>query len=83
MDKPSEERYAEIFKRYAGGLGLNVEDDLLKRLLNRYRVEQRDLRASEPRDLIERCRDICNLRQQPPAITQELLDLAWTGYFGS
>jgi hypothetical protein len=55
----------------------------VQRLLQRYRDEKRDLRASEPRDLIDRCRDICNLRQQPPAITQELLDLAWTGYFGS
>ena len=41
----------------------------------------RRLRASEPRDLIERVRDICKLRA-PVRVDAPLLDLAWTGYLG-
>jgi predicted ATPase with chaperone activity len=82
MDRPDENRWREIFHRYARSVNLVVDDALLSRLLERYRTEGRELRASEPRDLVERCRDICRLKRQQPAITQELLELAWAGYFG-
>ncbi|MEA2735273.1 MAG: hypothetical protein QOE14_1724 [Humisphaera sp.] len=82
VDKPNEQRYAEIFRRYAEGAGMGVEPALIGTVLQRYRDEKRELRASEPRDLIERCRDICNLRRQPPRIDAQLFDLAWQGYFG-
>jgi hypothetical protein len=82
LDRPDEARYAEIFKRYAASVGLNVDPALVQLILQRYREENRELRASEPRDLIERCRDICNLRRVPPRIDREMLDLAWAGYFG-
>jgi hypothetical protein len=39
--------------------------------------------ACEPRDLIERCLDICRYEARPPALTPELLELAWANYFGS
>ena len=83
MDRPDEKRFAEIFNRYAAANGLRVEPALVGEILERYRYEQRELRASEPRDLIERCRDICTLRRQPVRIDGEMLDLAWTGYFGT
>jgi predicted ATPase with chaperone activity len=83
MDKPSEAQYAEIFRRYAENAGLKAESTLINYVLQRYRDEKRDLRSSEPRDLIERCRDICHLRRIAPRIEPELLNLAWTGHFGS
>ena len=36
----------------------------------------------EPRDLIERARDICRFRGKSFELTPEVLDLAWIGYFG-
>ncbi len=82
MDRPTEKQYAEIFQRYATSVGMPVDANLVQEVLRRYREEHRELRASEPRDLIERCRDICHLRRQPPRMDAELLDLAWWGYFG-
>jgi len=83
LDKPDEQRFAEIFHKYASSVGIPVDPQLVATIIDRYRNEGRELRASEPRDLIERCRDICNLRNEPPKVSQELLDLAWSGYFGA
>jgi predicted ATPase with chaperone activity len=82
MDKPDQKRYTEIFTRYAATAAMRADPQLITAVLQRYRDEGRELRASEPRDLIERCRDICNLRRQPPRIDAELLAMAWEGYFG-
>jgi hypothetical protein len=82
MDKPDELRYAEIFRRCAESVGLDCWESLVNYLIGRYRDEGRELRACEPRDLIERCRDICKLQKQDPRIDRELLDAAWRGYFG-
>lgn len=62
LDKPSPQAYAQIFERYARGVGLQTPPGLVGQLLQRYESEGRELRASEPRDLIERCRDVCTLR---------------------
>ena len=82
LDRPSEHRYTEIFVRYALSQGLDPDRKLLTRLLDRYQLEARELRASEPRDLIERVKDICKLRGEHLRLDAQLLDLAWTGYFG-
>jgi SpoVK/Ycf46/Vps4 family AAA+-type ATPase len=82
MDRPDEQRYAEIFKAYAKSVGLECFDSLITYLIGRYQAERRELRACEPRDLIERCRDICKLQKQPARMDRELLDAAWRGYFG-
>ncbi len=83
MDRPDERRYTEIFNRYAAACGLRADPALVSEMIERYHHEQRELRASEPRDLIERCRDICTLRRQPMRIDGETMDMAWTGYFGT
>jgi hypothetical protein len=82
MDRPDDQRYAEIFRAYATSVRLECHESLITYLLNRYHAEGRELRACEPRDLIERCRDICSLSKQLPRIDRELLDAAWKGYFG-
>ena len=83
MDKPDDERYAEIFRRYAEKLGLPADDWLIWTVIDRYKKENRELRSCEPRDLLERCRDICRLRQKEFILSQELLDEAWRAYFGN
>jgi hypothetical protein len=55
---------------------------MIQTVLQRYKTENRELRACEPRDLIERCRDICRVKGEQPHISAELLDLAWGAYFG-
>jgi hypothetical protein len=41
------------------------------------------MRGCEPRDLIGRVQDICQLRRQPMHLDADVLNLAWTSYFGS
>jgi MoxR-like ATPase len=83
LGPPTPAEYAQIFQDYAQRHGATVAPELMNRLLERYRAEKRDLRACEPRDLIERSRDICRFRGKPLELTAKVLDLAWTGYFGS
>jgi hypothetical protein len=79
---PSPDRYREIFDRYAERHGLPVQPGLVERLLERYASEGRELRGCEPRDLIERARDICRYTGRPLEINDDIMSLAWTGYFG-
>jgi predicted ATPase with chaperone activity len=82
LAQPSPERYAEILTRYASHASTVATPDLVSRILERYKKEDRELRCCEPRDLVDRVRDICKLRGQGFELTDELLDRAWTGYFG-
>jgi hypothetical protein len=70
------------FSGYAAQKGLAVPDGLIAGLLARYQEEHRALRCCEPRDLIERARDICRFREQKAELSEAVLDLAWKGYFG-
>ena len=63
-------------------MGVAVAPEVIDQLLERYRAQNRELRACEPRDLIERARDICRFHGKPLELTPKVLDLAWTGYFG-
>lgn len=83
LDKPSPQRYANIFLRYAAGCGFEVPPPLIDRLIARYHAEHRELLGCHPRDLIERVRDICRYTGQPEELTYELVDMAWRGYFGT
>jgi predicted ATPase with chaperone activity len=82
LGAPTPEGYARIFQLYAQKQGAAVQPGLLERLLQRYGAEKRELRSCEPRDLIERARDICRFQGKPLELTPEVLDLAWVGYFG-
>jgi hypothetical protein len=82
LGAPTPEQYTLIFERYAQRLGTTVAPEVIDRLLERYRAEERELRACQPRDLLERARDICRFDGKPLELTPEVLDLAWTGYFG-
>jgi len=79
---PTEERYVEIFKRYAAKYDLEPEAELIEGLIQRYRQEERPMLSCHPRDLIDRMVDIARYRRQTVKLTDELLDIAWIGYFG-
>ena len=72
-----------IFQRYVASHGLEYDPELVNRLLARYQMERREKKACEPRDLIERCLDICRYQDLPRKLTNELLDRAWKNYFGT
>jgi predicted ATPase with chaperone activity len=82
LGPPTPEQYARIFQGYAQRVGATVAPELVDRLLERYRAQNRELRCCEPRDLIERARDICRFQGRPLELTPKVVDLAWTGYFG-
>src|SRR5438876_6930131 len=54
LGAPTAEQYAKIFQNYAQKLGVAIAPDVIERLLERYKSQNRELRACEPRDLIER-----------------------------
>jgi MoxR-like ATPase len=83
LGPPSEEDYAKIFKAYAERHGAHASSELIESILQRYRKQNRELRACEPRDIVERARDICTFQSKPLELTPDVIDLAWTGYFGS
>jgi DNA-binding PadR family transcriptional regulator len=83
LEAPTPEQYARIFTAYAERHGGVVAPGVLDGLLQRYRAQDRELRACEPRDLIERARDICRFHGRPLELSAQVLDLAWAGYFGA
>jgi predicted ATPase with chaperone activity len=83
VSHPSWQLYAEIFRRAAADLGLSVEDRSIERLVKRYKTESRTPNACDPRDLILRAADLCRFEHQELTLTDEILALAWEGYFGT
>lgn len=83
LGAPTPERYHQIFAAAAHGRRVSVPPGLVDRLLNRYRKERRPMRGCEPGDLLSRVQDLCDLRRQSLQLNDELIDLAWAGYFGT
>src|SRR6185503_12468332 len=75
--------YSEIFIRQAYTRGIRFEQSVLDHLLNKYRIEGRQLKGCEPRDLLDRATDICLFEGQPLELTNGVLDVAWRNYFGT
>jgi predicted ATPase with chaperone activity len=82
LGAPSPEQYSRIFQQYAQKVGATFAPEVLEHILDRYKQQNREMRACEPRDLIERARDICRFHNRALELTTKVLDLAWTGYFG-
>jgi predicted ATPase with chaperone activity len=82
-ESPSPETYGRIFRKYVEACRLRYDPRLLDGLLARYSHEQRDMRSCQPRDLVDRCRDICRYENRSFALTKELLERAWLYYFGA
>ena len=82
MPNPSDQQYRKIFERYVVDRGLSCEDDVVDKVIDRYARAGRRPAACEPRDLIERCAEVCRYRGRPERVDAEVLELAWHGYFG-
>lgn len=82
IDPPSTADYIEIFKRAAAKHKIAMDQASLSHLLAKYTEEGRSPKSSEPRDLLNRVRDICQFRGLALQFTPELIDLAWNNYFG-
>jgi hypothetical protein len=82
MELATPETYGRIFERYAERLALRLDGSLLDCLFGWYQQEGRPLVQCEPRDLLERCIDICRFENRSHIVTPDLLELAWTNYFG-
>lgn len=80
---PNRQTYTDIYKQYVQSSGFNYEPAHLEFLFRRYEEENRPLRGCEPRDLIQRCLEICQYERRPKLLSPELLDLAWKNYFGN
>ena len=80
---PDKEMYASIFQQYVENNGFLYEPERLTHLYRMYEADKRPLRACEPRDLIQRCADICRYENRDWTLTDDLLRLAWHNYFGS
>jgi hypothetical protein len=83
VEAPTPAAYCEIFRRAAFTRGMRVEQTLLDHVLNNYMIEQRQMKACEPRDLLERATDICLFEGLPIELTPKVLDGAWRNYFGT
>jgi predicted ATPase with chaperone activity len=82
IEPPSEKTYREIFERRAEMTGVAYDPPLLDYLISKYPSEKRVMKACEPRDIINRFLDICQYKGLQPTMTRDLLDLAWSNYFG-
>jgi hypothetical protein len=83
VEPPTAGAYSEIFKRQANARGIRYEQAVLDHVLNKYKVEHRQMKGCEPRDLLDRSTDICLFAGQSLELTPQILDVAWRNYFGS
>jgi hypothetical protein len=83
VEPPTPGAYSEIFKRQANARGIRYQQPVLDHVLNKYKVEHRQMKGCEPRDLLDRSTDICLFAGQSLELTTQVLDVAWRNYFGS
>jgi hypothetical protein len=83
VEPPTPGAYAEIFKRQAAGRDIRYRQAVLDHVLEKYKLEHRQMKGCEPRDLLDRATDICRFSGQTVELTAEVLDIAWRNYFGT
>jgi predicted ATPase with chaperone activity len=83
VEPPTPAAYSEIFKRQAYNRGIACDQYILDHILMKYRVERRQMKGCEPRDLLDRSTDICLFEGEAPGLTPQVIDVAWRNYFGT
>jgi hypothetical protein len=83
VEPPTPRAYIEIFKRQAYNRGIQCDEAALDHVLNKYRIEHRQMKGCEPRDLLDRITDICLFDGHSLALSPEVIDVAWRNYFGA
>lgn len=79
------DEYQEIWKRTCSELGIQFDQDLLRRVLELYEAECRSLLPCHPRDLLTSVTDRLEYegKTRQERITMEQLQHAWNSYFVS
>jgi predicted ATPase with chaperone activity len=81
-DNPSQSDFAEIFERCCAERGVPYDRRLVVELLEGfYRVRRIELRACQPRDLIDQALSLASYRGRPRELTSGLLEAACLSYF--
>jgi len=83
VEPPTPEAYSEIFRHQANRRGIRVDQPILDHILTKYRVERKMMKGCEPRDLLDRATDICLFEGQKLELTTQVIDVAWSNYFGT
>jgi len=83
VEPPTGEAYCEIFKQQAYKRGIRVDKPILDHILTKYRVEHRQMKGCEPRDILDRVTDICLFEGQKLELSNQVVDVAWRNYFGT
>jgi hypothetical protein len=83
VEPPTPQAYCEIFKSQAYKRGIRYDQPVLDHVLNKYRIERRQMKGCEPRDLLDRATDICLFEAQKLELTPHVIDVAWRNYFGT
>jgi hypothetical protein len=83
VEPPTAGAYSEIFKRQAFNRGIRCGPPVLDHVISKYRIERRQMKGCEPRDLLDRATDICLFEGNAPELTPQVLDIAWGNYFGT
>jgi hypothetical protein len=83
VEPPTPAAYVEIFKRVAYTRGIKCDQRSLDHVLNNYMIEHRQMKACEPRDLLDRVTDLCLFEGRTLELNPKLIDVAWRNYFGT
>jgi predicted ATPase with chaperone activity len=83
VEPPTPAAYSEIFKRQADKRGVICSQPVLDHILTKYRIERRQMKGCEPRDLLDRATDICLFESHKLEMTPQIIDVAWSNYFGT
>jgi hypothetical protein len=83
VEPPTPSAYVEIFKRVAYTRGIKCDQTCLDHVLNNYMLERRQMKACEPRDLLDRVTDICIFEGRALELSPKVIDIAWRNYFGA
>jgi hypothetical protein len=83
VEPPTAAAYTAIFKQQADRRGITVEQPLMDHILMKYRVEHRQMKGCEPRDILDRATDICKFEGKGTHLTPQVVDTAWRNYFGT
>jgi predicted ATPase with chaperone activity len=83
VNAPDREMYTMIFEQYVRVNGFEYDRKFLDFVFRMYDADKRPLRGCEPRDLIQRCADICKYENRSMELSNELLRVAWQNYFGA
>jgi hypothetical protein len=83
VEPPTPRAYIEIFKRQAYNRGIQCDEVAMDHVLNKYRIEHRQMKGCEPRDLLDRITDICLFDGHALALSPAVIDVAWRNYFGA